>query len=163
MQLGALQKIFKVAVEVELELSKFYQLISTKLGDSEWIRFWVMMESEEQNHAHMLKMQQRILTSRKLESESNLDVSGLEAILDEIKKINAQWKNEKISSSDSHAGLSPLGAIEKSIDLEKLVRKVHSDQIVTVEDADAKSLFKQLAEQDILHVKRLKEYRKKLK
>lgn len=163
MQLGALQKIFKVAIDIETELARFYRLLSGKIASSEWIRFWIQMESEERNHAGMLQMQQRILSNRKLDSAPNIDLAGLEKILDDVKKVHAQWENKIIDFDSPISGLTALDAVEKAIFLEELVRKVHSDQLVSVENADAGKLFQQLAEQDIIHIKRLKEYRERLK
>lgn len=141
-------KILDLAVELETEISKLYELVADLSGDPPIAARLKAIANEELNHANSLRRGKRYYEEYPdLFSGLTMDENEARAGVEEVKIFRESLSNAKPPLADS---------LKKLLDLEKRFERVHFGASVRISDLTLKRLFQGLTKGDQSHITVLK-------
>ncbi len=143
-------KLIDEAIKLEYNMSKLYGVFSEYLDEDRF--FWHKLESEEKNHAALLKTSKDFVNFDRF--PKNIVPGNLDILIESNKKV--------LEAVDKFI-LNPKreNAFSLAIDLEKSAGEIHFQHFMDSEPQDKiTEIFQQLNREDKNHAERILKYQK---
>lgn len=139
-----LEKILKTAIDVEVNGMSTYYDFAEKTQNENGKKMFQQLAKDEEEHQNILEEQLEHLAKSSTWKEIKIPQSRLQSLVPEVREKQIRTKGE--------AKLGEIDALNTALDMERKTAQYYREQAEKLDDAQAKNMFKQLAEWEDSHI-----------